>query len=167
MAQGQLESFGEQFEERVPLGRRDLNWRWRWRKKPIGTLMQKNQICPTAPIPVSIVEFRDLLLVHSRLSPLPHYCMFVCSNFLNQSGIHDRKVHDYFGEMEMLQLGQGTDPRAREATTTAQHRCVLSRLTRNSWRELRELYPGLFRKNEETFKSRAAKRGIFRPILDH
>ena len=76
-------------------------------------------------------------------------------------------MNDYVGEMEMLRLGVGTDPRAREATTTAQlgpppnSRCVLFRLTYKSWCELRDLYPGIFNKNEETFKRRAAKRGTY------
>lgn len=84
----------------------------------------------------------------------------------------------------MLHLGGGKNARAREATAYAQEvsmhaftniarlhvrvclrdclwlqRCHLSKLTYKSWLELKDLYPELMQKNEQTFINRAARKG--------
>jgi hypothetical protein len=110
---GELEDSGEmQFEHRPPLGREKLNWNWEWLKPPAGAKAamaaiasgMSSQICPSTSIPVSIVEFLDPV-----------------------------EQHGFFGEMEMLRLGGGRNPRAREATAQAQERCHLSKLTYKAW----------------------------------
>jgi CRP-like cAMP-binding protein len=134
--EGRLDDCDSQmFRHRVPLGRTKLRWLWTWRKPPRDRMgkQQTHQICPPTSIPVKIVELLD-----------------------------ERKKHDYFGEMEMLYLGNRKNPRAREATASAQERCHLSRLTYTSWLELKALYPELMNKNEQTFKDRAMKRGTGR-----
>eukprot|EP01043_Picozoa_sp_COSAG02_P032642 COSAG02_NODE_2190_length_9560_cov_4.988166_6_plen_433_part_00 len=84
---------------------------------------------PESSIPVSIVEFLDL--------PRPP---------------------QHFGEMEMMELGSCSNPRVRDATATATVTSHMSKLSHDSYLELREMFSREMTLNEEYFKAQQQQR---------